>query len=96
MMLAKIMDKLREKSAVISTEEGNKKNITEENIKKINGKEGDELKQENLKLYPEVFTGIGRLESPYQIQLEENATPVIHAPWKIPVSLRSKVRKEMD
>ena len=68
MMLVKIMDKLREKSAVISTEEGNKKNIIEENIKKINGKEGDELKQENLKLYPEVFTGIGRLESPYQIQ----------------------------
>ena len=54
------------------------------------------MKPEILKLYPEVFTGIGRLEPPYHIQLEENATPVIHAPRKIPVSLRSKVRKELD
>ena len=43
-----------------------------------------------------MFPGIGRLEPPYHMQLEENATPVIHAPWKIPVSLRSKVGKELD
>ena len=33
MMLVKIMDELKEKSTEISTEEGNKKNIIEENVK---------------------------------------------------------------
>ena len=36
------------------------------------------------------------MEPPYRIQLEENAILVIYAPRKIPVSLRSKVRKELD
>ena len=53
------------------------------------------MKQEILKLYPEVFTGLGRLDPPYHMQLEENLTPVIHAPRKISVSLRSKIKKEL-
>ena len=48
-----------------------------------------------MKLYPEVFTGLGRLDPPYHMQLEENLTPVIHAPRKISVSLRSKIKKEL-
>ena len=39
-----------------------------------------------LKLYPEVFTGLGRLV------LEENSTPVVHAFRNIPVSLRNKLK----
>ena len=54
------------------------------------------MKQEILNLYPEVFTGLGRLEPPYHMQLEENSTPVIHEPRKIPVSLRNKLKKELD
>ena len=48
----------------------------------IIGKKDDDLRQEILKLYPEVFTGLGRLESPYHMQLEENSTPVIPASRK--------------
>ena len=59
-------------------------------------KKGDDLKQEILKLYPEVFTGLGRLEPLYHMQLKENSTPVFHALRKIPLSLRSKLKKELD
>ena len=43
-----------------------------------------------------MYTGLERLEPPYHMQLEENSTPVIHAPWKIPVSLGNKLKKELD
>ena len=93
MMLVKIMDEVNEKSAEKDTDEENQKNIIEENVKRISGKKGDDLKQEILKLHPEVFTGLGRLELPYHMQLEQNSTPVIHVPRKIPVSLRNKLKK---
>ena len=44
-MLVKIMDELNEKSAE-NSDEGNQKNIVEENVKRISGKKGDDLKQE--------------------------------------------------
>ena len=53
------------------------------------------MKQEILRVCLEVFTGFGRLEPPFHMQLE-NSTPVIHAPGKIPASLRSKLKKELD
>ena len=94
-ILVKTIDEVDEKSADKNTDEENQKNIIEENVDRISGKKDDDLKQEILKLYPEVFTGFIRLEPPYHIQLE-NSTPVIHAPRKIPVSLRSKLKKELD
>ena len=95
MILVKITDEVDEKSADKNTDEENQKNIIEENVERISGKKDDDLKQEILKLYPEVFTGFIRLEQPYHIQLE-NSAPVIHAPRKIPISLRSKLKKELD
>ena len=94
-ILVKTIDEVNEKSADKNTDEENQKNIIEENVDRIRGKKDDDLKQEILNLYPEVFTGFIRLEPPYHIQLE-NSTPVIHAPRKIPVSLRSKLKKELD
>ena len=70
MMLVKIMDEVNDKSADKNTDDKNQKNIIEENVKRIIGKKGDDLKQ--------------------------NSTPVTHAPRKIPVSLRSKLKKELD
>ena len=70
MMLVKIMDEVNDKSADKNTDDKNQKNIIEENVKRISGKKGDDLKQ--------------------------NSTPVTHAPRKIPVSLRSKLKKELD
>ena len=94
-MLVKIMNELNEKSAGKNTDEGNQ-NIIEEIVKRIKGKKGDDLKQEILKLYPEVFTGLEGLEPLHHMQLGENSSPVIHAPRKIPVSLRSTLKKELD
>ena len=94
-ILVKTIDEVDEKSADKNTDEENQKNIIEENVDRISGKKDDDLKQEILNLYPEVFTGFIRLEPPYHIQLE-NSTPVIHAPREIPVSLRSKLKKELD
>ena len=94
-ILVKTINEVDEKSADKNSDEENQKNIIEENVDRISGKKDDDLKQEILKLYPEVFTGFIRLEPPYHIQLE-NSTPVIHAPRKIPVSLRSKLKKELD
>ena len=94
-ILVKTINEVDEKSADKNTDEENQNNIIEENVDRISGKKDDDLKQEILKLYPEVFTGFIRLEPPYHIQLE-NSTPVIHAPRKIPVSLRSKLKKELD
>lgn len=33
-----------------------------------------------MKLYPDVFTSLGRLEPSYLMQLEENYTPLFHVP----------------
>ena len=49
-MLVEIMDELNGKSVKKNTNEENQKNITEQNVKRISGKKGDDLKQEILKL----------------------------------------------
>lgn len=46
--------------------------------------------------YQDVFKGLGCLPYTYKIQLKENATPVIHAPRRVPVPLRGRLKKELD
>ena len=41
-------------------------------------------------------SSLGCLPAPYTIKIMENARPVIHAPRKVPVALRSKVKDELD
>ncbi|KAL9955782.1 hypothetical protein ACROYT_G037161 [Oculina patagonica] len=45
--------------------------------------------------YPELFKGLGCLPGTYHIQLAEGATPVAHAPRKVPVPQREKVIEEL-
>ena len=49
-----------------------------------------------LNEYRDVFEGLGCLPGDYNIQLQDNAKPVIHPPRKIPFAQRSKVKKELD
>ena len=49
MMLVKIMDEVNEKPTDKNTDEEIQKNIIEENVKRISGKKGDNLKPEILK-----------------------------------------------
>ena len=49
-----------------------------------------------MKIYPNVFKGLGKLEPEHHIEIKEDSTPVIHASRKIPATLREKVKKELD
>ena len=48
-----------------------------------------------LKQYNDVFTGLGKIGT-YSISLKEDATPVIHPPRKVPLSLHDKLRETLD
>ena len=40
--------------------------------------------------------GVGLLEGEYHIQLKEDAVPVQHAPCRVPVALRDRLRNTLD
>ena len=46
--------------------------------------------------YPDVFQGLGRLKDSYSIEIDESVRPVVHAPRRVPVPVREKVRKKLD
>ena len=48
--------------------------------------------------YPDVLQGLcmGRLKDSYSIEIDESVRPVVHAPRRVPVPVREKVRKKLD
>ena len=46
--------------------------------------------------YPDVFQCLGRLKDSYSIEIDESVRPVVHAPRRVPVPVREKVRKKLD
>lgn len=46
--------------------------------------------------YNDVFQGIGKLGVVHKIKLEDNYKPVIHAPRKVPLALREKVKADLQ
>ena len=46
--------------------------------------------------YPDVFQGLERLKDSYSIEIDESVRPVVHAPRRVPVPVREKVRKKLD
>ena len=59
-------------------------------------KTSQELKEEVLQKYAQVFTGLGRLEKSYHILIDPTVSPVINAPRTIPAALRKRVKAELD
>ena len=47
----------------------------------------EELKEVVLQKYMQVFTGLGRLEKPYHIEVDPTVTPVINPPRTVPEAL---------
>ena len=43
-----------------------------------------------------MFQGLGRLKDSYSIEIDESVRPVVHAPRRVPVPVREKVRKKLD
>ena len=46
--------------------------------------------------YTNCFGDIGLLKHEYKIQLKSDAEPVIHAPRRVPIALKDKLRHELD
>ena len=49
-----------------------------------------------IRTFPDRFQGIGQFPSECTIRLCDNAQPVIHAPWKYPISICPKIKVELD
>jgi hypothetical protein len=54
------------------------------------------LKEEVIKKHQKIFTGLGRLEREYHIEVDPTATLVINPSRTIPAALRSRVKEELD
>ena len=55
-----------------------------------------QLKEEVMLKYANVFTGLGRLEEPYHIEVDATVTPVVNPPRTIPAALRNRVKTKLE
>ncbi len=46
--------------------------------------------------YADVFDGLGEIPGAHTITIEDTVKPVIHAPRRVPVALRSKIKVKLD
>ena len=53
------------------------------------------LKDDIIRQYQDIFNGLGCLEGTYYIVIDESVKPVIHPPWKIPVSLHIQLKEHL-
>ena len=54
-------------------------------------------KETLIKQYPEVFSeGVGKLAGEYHIRINSSIDPVQHAPRRVPVALRAKVKEALE
>ena len=53
-------------------------------------------KMDIFKEYADVFEGLGCLEGEHTIRINEGVTPKVHPPRKIPVTLREKLKTELN
>ncbi|GFX09398.1 transposon Ty3-I Gag-Pol polyprotein [Trichonephila clavipes] len=66
-------------------------------IERINAIECSISKNELIKQYTDVFTGVGEFPNePYHITLKYNAVPVIHPPRRVPLALQPKLKSTLD
>ncbi|GFV16547.1 hypothetical protein TNCV_4417361 [Trichonephila clavipes] len=66
-------------------------------IERIGAIECSISKNELIKHYKDVFTGVGEFPNePYHITLKDNAVPVIHPPRCVPLALQPKSKSTLD
>ncbi|GFX08517.1 transposon Ty3-I Gag-Pol polyprotein [Trichonephila clavipes] len=54
-------------------------------------------KNELIKQYKDIFTGVGEVPNElYYITLKDNAVPVIHPPRRVPLALQPKLKSTLD
>jgi RNase H-like domain found in reverse transcriptase/Reverse transcriptase (RNA-dependent DNA polymerase)/Integrase zinc binding domain len=52
--------------------------------------------QDIVSEYEDVFKGVGKLSHKHSIQLDKDAKPQVHSARKIPISLKAKLKDELD
>ncbi|KAL2090027.1 hypothetical protein ACEWY4_014715 [Coilia grayii] len=60
-------------------------------VREITTSPGQEIQSE----YADVFEGLGCFEGEQHIKIRADAQPIIHAPRKVPVALREKIKSEL-
>ena len=71
--------------------------VENENILKVNLKKIPALTRESVcSNYQDVFTGLGRLDGDYHLQLDPEVKPVIHPPRKVPIAIKEDLGKELE
>ena len=72
--------------------------INYENIKAVRKEAPSEplSKEKVLKEFADVFEGTGKLQGKYHLELDENATPIVHPPRKVPVAIKERLRNELE
>ena len=68
----------------------------EKKVQMIAGKSEKELKQTIMKMYPNLFKSLGKMEPEYHIKMRKVISPKVHPPRKIPASLQEKIKEELD
>ena len=59
--------------------------------------EESKLTEEILKAeFADVFAGLGKLQNSYSIQIDDSVRAVVHAPRRVPVAMREKVKDKLD
>ena len=53
-------------------------------------------KEKVLKEFADVFEGTGKLQGKYHLKLDENATPIVHPPRKVPLAIKERLRNELE
>ncbi|XP_061193379.1 uncharacterized protein K02A2.6-like [Saccostrea echinata] len=46
--------------------------------------------------FKDVFEGIGKIKGKYTIKVDKSVSPVVHAPRKVPFTIKRKVKTELD
>ena len=63
----------------------------------INQLKGEEILEEGLlNDFQEVFNGLGCFPGEYHIEVDKDVSPVVHAPRRIPITLKDKLKKTLD
>ena len=62
----------------------------------INKEKAEKKSTEIFDKYPDVFKGIGCLQKQYHIEIDKDITPIHNPARRIPVSLKERVKKELD
>jgi hypothetical protein len=72
--------------------------INYENIKAVReGAPSEPLSKEKvMKEFADVFEGTGKLQGKYHLELDENATPIVHPPRKVPVAIKERLRNKLE